>query len=58
LSGKWEKPLDEFVKMISDGAVNMDSNNSSSGFLARDGNTFRGAAGKFYEGISDPLRLR
>jgi ribonuclease HI len=52
---KWQRPPDGFVKINSDGAFNTSDNLAATGVVAREGLLYRGAMGKTYRGISDPL---
>jgi ribonuclease HI len=54
-SCKWQKPPTDSVKINSDGAIRGENSSAATGVVARDVVSFRGALGKFYEGISDPL---
>ena len=53
--GKWMVPPDGVVKLNSDGAICLESGLASTGVVVREGLNFRGAGGKMYRGISDPL---
>ncbi|KAM0824603.1 hypothetical protein ACQ4PT_070100 [Festuca glaucescens] len=55
LVAKWQRPPDGFVKINSDGAFNVSENLAATGVVAREGLLYRGAMGKTYRGISDPL---
>ena len=54
-SYKWQMPVTGFIKINSDGALRNEDSIGASGVVARDANSFRGAACKVYEGISEPL---
>jgi hypothetical protein len=54
-SCKWQKPPTDSVKINSDGAIRGENSSEATGVVARDAVSFRGALGKFYEGICDPL---
>jgi hypothetical protein len=54
---KWQRPPDGVVKINSDGAVNVNDNLAATGAVAREGVVFRGATGKTYRGVSDPLTV-
>jgi ribonuclease HI len=54
---KWQRPPDGVVKINSDGDVNVNDNLAATGVVAREGVVFRGATGKTYRGVSDPLTV-
>jgi ribonuclease HI len=54
---RWQRPPDGVVKINSDGAINVNDNLAATGAVAREGVVFRGATGKTYRGVSDPLTV-